>query len=180
MGGYQTQDVSASFMNPLLQLKAKVFEGKNFVPSVAIDFGYIYKSGIGEYFDPATNYYAIAASTISLQRLQIHANLGVKSSQDASYGNITRPYVGIAFDFSPFKNEKIRLIFERYNGAPNSPRDSSGYFQSYQIGAKFVQSSAISYHILYGQQPTFEGYFNEKMEYFTTTWLQIGLRCAIF
>ena len=46
MGGYQTQDVSASFMNPLLQLKAKVFEGKNFVPSVAIDFGYIYKSGL--------------------------------------------------------------------------------------------------------------------------------------
>ncbi len=179
MGGVQSSDKSLSLMNPLLQLKAKIFDGGTILPSLAIDFGYINKNGVGGYYDAATNYYAIAASTISIKSLQIHTNLGVKSSFDIPSGNMTRPHIGIAFDYPPFENEKLHLIFESYNGAPNSPRDSDGLFKSYQLGVKIIKSQNVSYHALYGSQPTFEKYEGKIAQYAITSWVQVGVRKAL-
>ncbi len=80
-------------------------------------------------------------------------------------------------DAAPLINKNIRLIAESYNGAPNSPRDSDGYFNSYQMGIKFIKNDSLSFHILYGTQPTFAGYnIGYNSLYRQTQWIQLGVR----
>ena len=86
--------------------------------------------------------------------------------------------LGIAIDAAFFRKD-VRLFVEGFNGAPNSPRDSPGLFHSYQAGFKFITKSSWGFHILYGNQPTFNGYDGDMMTYRRTSWIQFGVRKAI-
>ena len=84
-------------------------------------------------------------------------------------------HLGVGFDVALL--EKIRLVVESYNGAPNSPRDSPEYFHSYQAGLKWVKSDKMSFYTIYGAQPTFVDYNADgKMVYRNTSWVQVGAR----
>ena len=176
--GYDTKEEKTSFMNPILQLKTKIFEHQNpEIPAIAIDFGYANKNGSGEYFDPANNYYAIGTATSHLfnDKLVIHLNLGQKASFDIPNGHIYRTHLGIAFDVALIN--KFRLVIESYNGAPNSPRDSPNFFHSYQAGIKWVKSDQLSIYTIYGSQPTYAGNnSNGTMLFRNTSWIQCGAR----
>lgn len=137
---------------------------------------------LGQYYDPTTNTYlmGIATSKFFNDGLIIHVNSGPKASYDLSTRkNLYRMHLGIALDFALVRKD-LRFFTETYNGAPNSPRDSSGYFHSYQTGFKFLKSNHLSFHILYGNQPTFMGYDdNNNMTYRRTSWVQFGIRKVI-
>jgi hypothetical protein len=135
--GYDTKEHSASFMNPIVQLKTKIFEAKNpAIPAIAIDWGYVNKNGKGEYFDTATNCYAVAAATSRFfdDKFIVHVNYGKKASYDIPHHHLYRDHLGVGLDIA--LTGKTRLVVESYNGAPNSPRDSKNYFHSYQAGLK--------------------------------------------
>ncbi len=182
MVSYNVIDKSTSFMNPIFQLKTKIFESKNpATPMIAIDWGYVNKNGSGEYFDPATNFYAIAALTSRFldDNLMVHVNVGKKASYDILANHLIRTHLGVAFDMAVFHKD-IRLVLESYNGAPNSPRDSPTYFRSRQIGAKWLKSDAQSFYIIYGEQPTFTEYDSTGHSlYRNTNWVQVGMRLAL-
>lgn len=183
LAAYDFSADSAAFMNPILQLKTLAFHSKKpEVPSIAISAAYVNKSGSGQYYDPATNAYlmAIATSKFFDDGLIIHVNSGPKASYDLpTRKNLYRLHLGIALDFALLRQD-LRFFTESYNGSPNSPRDSSGYFHSYQTGFKFLQSDKLSFHILYGNQPTFMGYDdNNVMTYKRTSWVQFGVRRII-
>lgn len=177
--GYDMKNNSASFTNPILQLKTKIFESKNkAIPALAVDFGYVNKNGKGEYFDQANNYYAIAAATSRLfdDDLIVHFNLGKKASYSIPHDHLYRTHLGVALDFAINKN--WRAVAESYNGAPNSPRDSPNYFQSYQAGIRWLKSDHLIFYSIVGTQPTFAGYEENSSQklYRQTTWFQIGSR----
>ncbi len=183
MIGYDLMQHSNTYSNLIFQVKAKILEINHAsnIPGIAIDFGYVTKSGKGEYYDNAENFYVIGAATKYFFNgyLITHLNIGAKASYRLNIpdGNIIRPHVGIGFDVAPFVNKNIRMIVESYNGAPNSPRDSNGYFHSYQIGMKFIQNKTLSFHVLYGTQPTFAGYNSSyNPVYRQTQWIQFGIR----
>lgn len=177
--GYDTKEHSTSFMNPIAQLKTKVFEPKNpAIPAIAIDWGYVNKNGKGEYFDPAANYYAVAAATSRFfdDDLIVHVNYGKKASYDILHHHLYRDHLGVGLDIALIN--KVRLVLESYNGAPNSPRDSKNYFHSYQAGLKWIKSDKFSPYVIYGSQPTFAGYASDgtTMVYRNTSWIQVGVR----
>ena len=102
--GYDAKKDSTSFMNPILQLKTKIFEHKNpSIPSIAFDLGYANKNGKGEYFDTATNYYGIAAATSRFlnDKIIVHLNFGKKA---------TRLYNDCKMDNIPFNNPKTTKL----------------------------------------------------------------------
>lgn len=169
--------------NPIFQAKSMVFRSDNEskIPSIAASIGYADRHGRDQYFDQANNVFAlgIATSRFFDGDLVIHINSGFKGSYNIDQQrNFSRLHLGIASDTAITK--KVRFIAESYNGAPNSPRDSDGYFKSYQVGFRFVKSSSTSFHILYGSQPTFLGYDeNNRMLYRHSNWVQIGVRKVI-
>ncbi len=185
LAGYDSKLKSAAYMNPILQMKTVALRpnpNKPEIPSIAISTAFVNNSGRGQYYDPAQNFYlmGIATSKFFDESLIMHVNYGPK----ASYGiDGHRPYkrmhLGVALD-SAFIRKDVRLFVESFNGAPNSPRDSSGLFHSYQTGFKFIASQTLGFHILYGNQPTFKGYDeNNAMSYRRTSWVQFGVRKAI-
>lgn len=183
LAGYDFGDHSASFMNPILQLKSVVFRSEDKrIPSFAISGGYVHNSGSGQYYDPATNAYlmAIATSKFFDDDLIIHVNSGPKTSYDlATRQNLYRLQLGVAFDLA-LSRKDVRFIAESYNGTPNSPRDSPGFFHSYQAGFRWLKSGDLAFHVLYGSQPTFAGYDSDNsMTYRRTSWVQFGIRKAI-
>lgn len=186
LAGYDFQSRTPSYMNIILQAKTPIVDSKQYryIPGIALSFGYVTKSGKGQYYDPATNLYIISAMTKHLfeETLIAHVNIGMKASYEIPIpsGNIIRPHIGIGLDFAPF-GSKLRLILESFNGAPNSPRDSSGYFKSVQFGIRMVSSEVLSFHVLYGTQPTFVGYTGNEYAsvYRQTQWLQIGTRMVL-
>ncbi len=181
--GYDTVLKKASFMNPIFQMKTMAFRSKKpEIPSIAISGAYVKKDGRGQYFDPATNYYlmGIATSRFFDDNLIVHINYGPKASYDLPTGkSYKRMHLGIALDMALIRKD-IRLFTESFNGAPNSPRDSPGLFNSYQAGFRFLKSSSLSFHILYGSQPTFMGYDeNNSMSHRRSNWVQFGFRKTI-
>jgi hypothetical protein len=182
MAGYDVKQNAASLMNPLMQLKTNIFKSsKQIIPSIAFEFGYLSKNGSGQYYDPATNYYALGAATSHFfgNDLIVHLNLGAKASYDILVGSFMKPHIGIGFDAATIHKD-IRFIFESYNGAPNSPRDSDGYFQSYQVGFRLIKNADLSFHVLYGNQPSFADYnVQNQMVFRATEWVQFGIRKTI-
>lgn len=182
MVGYDAKEKSTAFSNLIFQLKTKLFEGnKPILPSVALDLGYVHNSGSGQYYDPATNFYAIIATTHRMlnDSFIIHINIGDKASYQIPTGNMHRLHLGIGFDIA-IPIDGVRMIVESYNGSPNSPRDSQGYFHSYQVGCKFAKSDTLSFHVLYGSQPTLIRYnANNDMVFRRTNWVQFGIRKVI-
>lgn len=180
--GYDSKKNTSSFMNPALQLKSNIYQSKTSeVPSVSMSFGYVNKNGKGEYYDSANNFYllGIATSKFFDNKLIAHVNFGPKTSFDIKeQKNVYRLQLGIGFDVKLSK--EINFIFESYNGAANSPRDSSGLFHSYQTGIKLIKSTDLSFHILYGSQPTFYGYGEDgHLNQRRTSWIQFGIRKVI-
>jgi len=181
--GYNFVSKSFSVANPYAQAKTMVYVSKKDlrIPSVAISAGYVDRHGREQYFDSARNAYllGIATSKFFDGDLVIHLNLGKKASYDIDQQrNFSRTHLGVAIDIGLSKN--FRFISESYNGTPNSPRDSEGYFHSHQTGLRFLKSDHLSFYILYGSQPTFAGYDeNNRMFYRHTNWVQIGMRKII-
>lgn len=179
MSAYDLHEHDASFSNPFLQIKSVVSRSKKV--DVATSFGYVNKNGRGQYYDTATNSYLMAIATAKFfdEDLIIHVNSGGKASCNIDeQKNLYRLQLGIGVD-AALIGKDVRLIAESYNGAPNSPRDSLGFFHSYQFGFKFVKSADASFNILYGSQPTFMGYdANNDMTYRRTSWIQFGFRKA--
>jgi hypothetical protein len=180
MASYNVIDHSTSFLNPILQLKTKIFESENkAIPAFSIDWGYVNKNGSGEYFDPATNYYAIGTTTSHLfdDNLIIHANFGKKASYDIEPGgHVIRTHLGVALDMAMLRKD-FRLIVESFNGAPNSPRDSPSYFRSHQVGLRWIKAEDKVFYVVYGEQPTFTDYGdNGQKIYSSTNWVQVGMR----
>jgi hypothetical protein len=189
VGGLAAYDFSAnsgSFMNPILQLKTVAFKPQktSALPQIALSAGYVNKNGQGQYFDPASNTYLLAIATKKFfdEWLIMHVNIGSKASFDLgkNHKRIYRNQLGVAADIGLLRKD-FRLIVESFNGAPNSPRDSAGYFHSYQVGFRFLKSDTLAFHILYGNQPTFMGYENDSntLLYRRSNWIQIGIRKAI-
>ena len=181
--GYDFNQHSTTFMNPIIQLKSMVYQSKNkAIPSFAISGGYVNNSGSGQYRDPATSAYLIVIATSKFfdEDLVIHINSGPKASYDlTTRKNLYRLQLGIAFD-AALTRKDLRLIAESYNGTPNSPRDSSEFFHSYQAGLRFIKSNNLAFHVLYGSQPTFAVYDqNNNLTYRRTDWIQFGIRKAI-
>jgi len=182
MAAYDFTGTKPSFANPFLQLKSIIYQAKKpAIPTVAISGGVVGKSGKGLYYDSATNAYllGIATSRFFDEDLIIHFNCGSKNSFDVSgHGNIERTHLGLALDLAVIGKD-IRVFAESYNGAPNSPRDSPGYFHSYQFGLKWVRWGDVSFNILYGSQPTFIGYgAGQESFYRRSNWVQFGMRKA--
>lgn len=181
--GYNLHNSSFAASNPIAQLKTMAYISKKDlrIPSIAISAGYVDRHGRDEYFDPARNAYllGIATSKFFDGDLVIHLNLGKKASYEiAQQKNFSRTHLGVALDIGLSKD--IRFISESYNGTPNSPRDSEGYFHSYQTGLRLIKSDHLSFYVLYGLQPTFAGYDeNNRMFYRHTNWVQIGMRKII-
>lgn len=176
---YDFVDHSKSLMNPILQVKTVVSKSKTpAVPDFAISAAYVNKSGTGQYYDSATNTYLLGIATDRFfnNKLVIHVNSGLKSSYNIdNHKNLQRLHLGIAFDLALI--DKIRLVAETFNGAPNSPRDSTGFFHSYQAGFRFIKSANLAFHVLYGSQPTFAGYDDAgAMTHRKTSWIQFGIR----
>ena len=185
LAGYDSKLKSAAYMNPVLQMKTIALRPnlKNpAIPSIAFSTAYVNNSGRGQYYDPARNYYlmGIATSKFFDDDLIIHVNYGPKASYDIDgHKSYKRMHLGVALDTAFFRKD-VRLFAESFNGAPNSPRDSPGLFHSYQTGFKFIAPNAWGFHILYGNQPTFNGYDeNNAMSYRRTSWIQFGVRKAI-
>lgn len=185
LAAYDFSDNAASFANPILQLKTVVFRPKpdeKEIPSVAFSMGYVNKNGSGQYFDKATNLYflGIATSRFFDERLLVHVNAGPKASYDLETGrDFNRFQLGIAVDFAPMRKD-FRVIAETYNGTPNSPRDSPGFFHSYQFGVRWLKSLDLAFHLLYGSQPAFAGYDEtNSMTYRRSQWVQFGIRKSI-
>ncbi len=181
--GYDFTAHSAAFMNPILQLKTIINEPKNQAkPTIAMSFGYVNRNGSGQYYDTANNFYllGIATSRFFNKKLVIHVNAGPKASFDTGNGrNVYRLQLGIAADMALLRDD-LRFIVESFNGAPNSPRDSSGYFHSYQVGFRWLKSDSLAFHILYGTQPTFMGYdAYQNLTFRNSNWVQIGVRKSI-
>ncbi len=183
--GYDSKLKSASYMNPVFQMKTVALRPnlKNpAIPSIALSAGYVNNNGRGQYYDPATNYYlmGIATSRFFNDDLIMHVNFGPKASVNiaGNHKSYTRMQLGVAIDAALFRKD-VRLFVEGFNGAPNSPRDSPGFFHSYQAGFKFIAPNAWGFHILYGNQPTFKGYEGDNMTYRRTSWVQFGVRKAI-
>lgn len=183
LAGYNFRGDKFNIGNPIFQAKTMAFSSKKDlrIPSIAISAGYVNRYGRDQYFDSATNGYllGIATSKFFDGDFIVHLNVGAKSSYNISgQKNYSRMHLGIAIDQALSNN--LRVIAESYNGTPNSPRDSAGYFHSYQIGFRFLKSSTTSFHILYGSQPTFAGYDeNNRMFYRNTSWVQFGMRKII-
>lgn len=185
LAGYDSKLKSASYMNPVFQMKTIALRPnlKNpAIPSIAFSTAYVNNSGRGQYYDPATNYYlmGIATSKFFDDGLIMHVNYGPKVSYNIDgHKPYKRMHLGVALDAAFFRKD-VRLFVEGFNGAPNSPRDSPELFHSYQAGFKFIAPNAWGFHILYGNQPTFNGY-NESagMTYRRTSWIQFGVRKAI-
>ena len=180
LAAYDFSNQSLAVMNPILQLKLVIFQPQNpAVPAFAISAGYVNNNGQGQYYDNATNYYLIGIFTTHLfdDNLIVHINAGPKASYDLPIGgNLQRIQLGVAVDVALFRKD-IRLFAESYNGTPNSPRDSPGFFHSYQTGFKWIKSSSLAFNILYGTQPTFAGYdANQESLYRRTSAIQIGVR----
>jgi hypothetical protein len=181
--GYNFQNGNLNVGNPIFQAKTMAYISKKDlrIPSIAIAVGYANRNGRDQYFDPANNGYflGIATSKFFDGDFVIHLNFGAKASYNISnQSDFSRAHLGVAFDVA--LNKKLRAIAESYNGAPNSPRDSYGYFHSYQVGLRFLKSSNTSFHILYQTQPTFAGYDeNNRMFYRHTSSVQIGMRKII-
>lgn len=183
--GYDTALKKTSYMNPIFQMKTIVLRPnpkRPEIPSVAISAAYVNNNGRGQYYDPAANFYVmgIATSKFFDDGLIAHVNYGPKVSYHISgHKPYKRMHLGVALD-SAFMRKDVRFFVEGFNGAPNSPRDSPGIFHSYQAGFKFVKSSTLGFHLLYGKQPTFDGYDkNNGMNYRRTYWIQCGLRKTI-
>ena len=183
LAGYDFHNQSLALMNPILQVKSVIFQPKNTaIPSVAISAGYVNKNGRGQYYDTATNYYLIGilSSYFFDNNLIVHVNSGPKVSYDLPTGkNLYRTQLGVAIDVALLRKD-FRLFMESYNGTPNSPRDSPGYFHSYQAGFKFIKSNNLAFSILYGSQPVFMGY-DESNDgtYRRTSTIQFGVRKVI-
>lgn len=181
--GYNFYNSNFAASNPIAQIKTMAYVSKKDlrIPSVAISAGYVDRHGRDQYFDTARSAYllGIATSKFFDDDLVIHLNLGKKASYEIDQQrNFSRTHLGIALDIALSKD--LRLISESYNGTPNSPRDSEGYFHSYQTGLRFLKTDQLSFYILYGSQPTFAGYDeNNRMFYHRTNWLQIGMRKII-
>ncbi|MES2677516.1 MAG: hypothetical protein V4612_04295 [Pseudomonadota bacterium] len=183
LAGYDTKLKSAAYMNPVLQMKTIAFSPKKpEIPTIAFSAAYVNNNGRGQYYDSATSYYlmGIATSKFFDDDLIIHINLGPKASYNIDgQKSYHRMHLGVALDTAFFRKD-VRLFAESFNGAPNSPRDSHGYFHSYQTGFKFIAPDNWGFHILYGSQPTFNGYDqNNAMTYRRTEWIQFGIRKAI-
>ncbi len=183
LASYDLNAHSPTLSNPFLQMKSVLHHSKiPEIPTIAVSAGYVNKSGSGLYYDNATDVYlvGIATSRFFDDELLIHVNSGPKASYNIDQQkNVHRMQLGIGFD-AALINKDIRLVAESYNGAPNSPRDSPGYFHSYQVGLKWVKSAHVSFNILYGSQPTFTGYdANNKSFYRNTEWVQFGMRKVI-
>lgn len=183
LASYDFNNHAPTLSNPFLQMKSVLHRSKiPEIPTIAISAGYVNKSGRGLYYDNATDVYlmGIATSRFFEDGLVIHVNSGPKASLNIDqHRNVQRMQLGIGFD-AALINKDIRLVAESYNGAPNSPRDSPGYFHSYQVGLKWVKSPHVSFNILYGSQPTFTGYdANNKSFYRDTQWIQFGMRKVI-
>jgi hypothetical protein len=182
MSSYDLSEHSASFSKPLFQIKSVISHSKKAgIPDVAMSFGYVNKNGRGQYYDTATNSYLMAIATAKFfdESLIIHANSGLKTSYNIDgQKDLRRLQLGVGVD-AALIGKDIRLLAESYNGAPNSPRDSPGFFHSYQLGFKFVKSADASFNILYGSQPTFMGYdANNEATHRRTSWVQFGFRKA--
>lgn len=181
LAGYDFSDNSAALSNPIFQAKTVVFEpSKKEIPTVALSFGYANRNGSGQYYDTANNSYALVIATSKFfdDRLVIHVNSGPKASFDLDTNkNLYRLQLGVAADFALLRDD-VRGIVESFNGAPNSPRDSPGYFHSYQAGFRWLKSDITAFHILYGSQPTFAGYDGNQMLHRRSNWVQIGIRKA--
>lgn len=185
LAGYDTKLKSAAYMNPVVQMKTIALSPnlKNpAIPSIAISTAYVNNNGRGQYYDKATNYYlmGIATSKFFDDGLIMHVNYGPKASVNIpGHNSYTRMHLGVAAD-AAFFSKDVRLFVEGFNGAPNSPRDSPGLFHSYQAGFKFIAPNAWGFHILYGNQPTFNGYDESAgMTHRRTSWIQFGVRKAI-
>jgi hypothetical protein len=183
MTSYDLSEHAASFSNPLLQIKSVISHSKKAgIPDVAMSFGYVNKNGRGQYYDTATNSYLMAIATTKFfdEDLIIHVNSGEKMSYNIDgQKNLYRLQLGVGID-AALIGKDVRLLAESYNGAPNSPRDSPGFFHSYQFGFKFVKSADASFNIFYGSQPTFMGYdANNDMTHRRTSWVQFGFRKAL-
>lgn len=182
LAGIDTGRKSLTLMNPIFQIKTIVYQSKKpEIPTLAVSAAYVNKNGQGQYYDPATNYYlmGIATSKFFDEGLIVHVNYGPKASYDISnQKNYKRMHLGVALDFA-LQNKETRFFVESYNGSQNSPRDSAGLFHSYQTGFKLLRPKNLSFHILYGKQPTFNGYDeNGAMTYRKTSWVQFGIRKA--
>ena len=180
LAAYNFDDDTTSFMNPIFQLKSLVYSPEQReIPSIALSLGYANRNGRGLYYDTANDVYLLAIATSRLfdDNLLLHVNAGPKTSYNLdSRKNLYRMQLGVAMDAALMRKD-FRFIAETYNGAPNSPRDSKGYFHSYQVGFRFLKSHDLAFHILYGNQPTFLGYdstYNET--YRRTSWVQFGIR----
>ena len=181
--GYNFHNSNVAWSNPIFQAKTMVYTSREqAIPSVALEAGYVDKRGRDQYFDSAKNTYLLGVATSKFfdDDLIIHVNSGVKSSHNIDQqSNVSRLHLGVAFDVA-LTSDQVRFIAESYNGTPNSPRDSPGFFHSYQVGFRFIKSSNLSFHILTGSQPTFAGYdTNNEMLYRRTQWLQVGVRKII-
>ncbi len=185
LAGYDTKLKSAAYMNPIFQMKTIVIRPNTLnpaIPSIAISAAYANNNGRGQYYDSASNYYlmGIATSKFFNDDLILHLNFGPKASINIpeNHKSYNRIHLAVAADAAFFRKD-VRIFIEGFNGAPNSPRDSSGLFHSYQTGFKFITKSSWGFHILYGNQPTFNGYEGDNMIYRRTNWVQFGVRKAI-
>lgn len=186
IGGLVAHDYgqdSTSYMNPIFQLKTTISRStEHGVPSFSVSMGYVDQHGRGQYFDPATNAYLMGIATTRFfdDGLLIHVNAGPKASYNLPTNrDYYRMQLGVGADMQFFRKD-VRLLFESYNGTPNSPRDSPGFFHSYQVGVKWLESDSLSFDILYGNQPTFMGYDESfKMLHRRTSWVQFGIRKVI-
>lgn len=182
---YDLKDHTPSLSNPFIQLKHVVYhapQDRQYIPSVAISGGYVNKNGRGQYYDNASNSYllAIATSHFFDNNVIMHVNSGLKSSYEiAQRSDEHRLHLAVGFDIATVRKD-IRLLLESYNGAPSSPRDSPGYFHSYQIGLKWVKHADTSFNITYGSQQTFSGYdiATNHAFYRHSNWVQFGMRTA--
>jgi hypothetical protein len=182
LASYDFGDHAPTLSNPFFQMKSVLYHSDvPEIPNIAVSVGYVHKSGSGLYYDNATNAYVLGIATASYfkDKLHVHFNAGAKSSYNINQAkNVHRAQLGLGIDLALYKD--IRLVAESYNGAPNSPRDSPGYFNSYQAGLKWVKSDIVSFNILYGTQPTFIGYgANNQSLYRQTNWIQFGMRKII-
>lgn len=183
LAGYDFGTGSVSFMNPILQLKTIVFEPKNSsAPTIALSTGYLARQGRGQYYDTATDAYLLTIATKKFfdDDLLVHVNAGPKASYAiTNQKNLYRLQLGVGIDAALLRKD-WRLILESYNGSPNSPRDSPGFFHSYQGGVKWVKSRDLSFDVLYGTQRTFAGYgAGSEMLYRRSEWIQFGIRKLI-
>ena len=180
---YDLKDHTPSLSNPFLQLKTVVYrpsQEQKYIPNLALSAGYINKNGRGQYYDSAANSYflGIATNRFFDNNLIVHVNSGIKSSYEiVRHKDEHRLHLGVGFDIATIRKD-IRLLLESYNGAPASPRDSPGYFHSYQIGVKWLKHEDTSFNITYGSQPTFIGYDAANEVHRRTNWVQLGMRIA--